>query len=76
MGHPPYSLDLAPSDYHMFGALNVELRGRRLTSDQEVKGAEHVWLAAQPKTFFSEGITKLVQRWTKSVEEQGNYVEK
>ena len=36
----------------------------------------HVWLAAQPKTFFSEGIKKLVQRWKKCVETQGDYVEK
>ena len=33
-------------------------------------------LAAQPKTFFSEGIKKLVQRWKKCNEEQGDYVEK
>jgi hypothetical protein len=47
-----------------------------LTSDQEVKEAVHAWLTAQPKTFFSEGIRKLVQRWTKCVEKQGGYVEK
>jgi hypothetical protein len=52
------------------------LRGRRFTSDQEVKEALHAWFAAQPKTFFSEGIRKLVQRWTKCVEKQGDYVEK
>jgi hypothetical protein len=40
-----------------------------------VKEAVHAWLAAQPKT-FSEGIKKLVQRWTKCVEKQGDYVEK
>ena len=28
------------------------------------------------ETFFSEGIRKLVQRWTKCVEKQGDYVEK
>ncbi|PNF16795.1 hypothetical protein B7P43_G18395, partial [Cryptotermes secundus] len=60
MAHPPYSPDLAPSDY----------------SDQEVEEAVHAWLAAQPKTFFSEVIRKLVQRWTKCVEKQGDYVDK
>ena len=54
--HPPYSPDLAPSDYHLFGPLKEALRGSRFTSDQEVKEAVHAWLAAQPKTFLSEGI--------------------
>ena len=59
MAHPPYSPDLAPSDYHLFGPLKEVLRGRRFTSDQEVKEVVHSWLAAQLKT-FSEGIRKLV----------------
>ena len=37
MTHPPYSPDLALSDYHLFGPLKEELRGRRFTSDQEVR---------------------------------------
>jgi transposase len=65
MAHPPYSPDLAPSDYHLFDPLKEALRGRRFTSNEEVKKAVHAWLTAQPKTFFSEGIRKLVQRWTK-----------
>ena len=76
MAHSPYSHDLAPFDYHLFDPLKETLRGRRFTSDQEVKEAVHAWLAAQPKTFFSESIWKLMKRWTKSVEKQGDYVEK
>jgi len=59
--HPAYSPDLAPSDYHFFGPLKDALRGRRFTSDEEVKKAVHEWLAAQPKTFFSEGIQKFLE---------------
>ena len=51
------------------------LGGRRFTSDQEVKEAVHAWLDAQTKT-FSEGIIKLVQRWTKCIEKQEDYVKK
>ena len=41
-----------------------------------LKEAVHAWLAAQPKIFFfSEGIKKLVQRWKKYIEKQGDYVE-
>ena len=76
LAHPPYSPYLAPSDYRLFGPLKEALSGRRFTSDQELKEAVHAWLAAQPKTFFSEGIKKLVQRWKKCIEKQGDYVEK
>ena len=76
MAHPPYRPDLAPSDYHLFGPLKEALRGRRFTSDQEAKEAVPAWLTAQPKTFFSEDIRKLVQRWTTFGEKQGVYVEK
>ena len=75
IARPPYSPDLAPSNYHLFGTLKEALRGHRLTSDQEVKEAEYAWLAAQPKTLFLEGIRMLVQRWTKCIEKQGDYDE-
>ena len=76
MAHPPYSTDLARSDYHLFGPLKEALMSCRFTLVQEVKEAVHAWLAAQPKIFFSEAIRKLVQRWTKCVEKLGDYVEK
>ena len=69
--HPPYSSDLAPSNYHLFGPLK-----KGFSSDQKVEEVVHSWLAAQPKTFFSEDIRKPEQRLTKCVEKQGDYVEK
>jgi hypothetical protein len=36
----------------------------------------HKWLRDQPKTFFVEGIGKLVDRWTKCIEKEEDYVEK
>jgi len=45
--------------------------------DEELKEAVHAWLAAQPKSvFFFESIKKLVHRWKKCTEKQGDYVEK
>jgi len=54
--HPAYSPDLAPSDFHLFGPLKNDLRGRRFAADDEVKEAVHDWLRSQPQTFFSNGI--------------------
>jgi hypothetical protein len=76
MAQPLYSPDLTSSDHHLFGPLNKALCGPWFTSDQDVKKAEHACLAPQLKTFFSEGLRKLVQWRTECVEKQGEYVEK
>ena len=60
--HPPYSRDLAPLDFHLFGPLKEHLQGHKFADDNEVS-----WLKATPKSFFLEGIRKLVDRWTKRV---------
>ena len=52
MEHPPYSPDLAPSDFHLFGRLEETPRGRRFSCDDVVKAAVHQWLHAQSKNMF------------------------
>jgi hypothetical protein len=52
------------------------LRGRRLSSDEEVTGAVQNWLKTELKNFFPDGIKKLVNRWNRCVEVEGDYVEK
>jgi hypothetical protein len=59
--HPPYSPDLAPSDFHLFWPLKDALRGCHFRSDEEIKEAVHDWLAQQPKD-FSRGIYASVER--------------
>ena len=76
MSHPPYSPNLAPFDYHLFGPLKEALRGCRFTLDQKGKEAVHAWHTVQLKTFFSEGIRKLVQWWNECIKKQEDYVEK
>jgi hypothetical protein len=68
------SPDLAPIDYHIFGSLEA-LRGRRFSSNEDMKEAVHTWLRQQPKS-FSAGIHKLVERYNKRIVLQGDYVEK
>jgi histone-lysine N-methyltransferase SETMAR len=47
--HPPYSPDLAPSDFHVFGPLKQAMGGKSFSSDEEVQQAVHEWLRSQPK---------------------------
>jgi hypothetical protein len=69
--HPPYSPDLAPSDYHLFGPVKRVLGGKRFRNNDEVIAAVQSWIYEQPKTFFETGIKKLPERWHKCMEVNG-----
>ena len=73
--HPPYSPDLAPSDFHFFGPVKEHLQGQKFADDNEMEVVQS-WLKATPRSFFIEGIHKPVDRWTQCVAKQGDYVEK
>jgi histone-lysine N-methyltransferase SETMAR len=74
--HPPYSPDLAPSDFYLFRLLKKNLRGRRFSSDEEVKGAAEAWLKGQSKDFYLQGLQSLPMKWGKCIDMLGDYVEK
>jgi histone-lysine N-methyltransferase SETMAR len=50
--HPHYSLDLAPSDYHLFSGLKKQLIGRHFSSDTEVIAAAETWIHGQNSNFI------------------------
>jgi len=52
LDHPPYSPDLAPSDYHLFPGLKKQLKCRHFSSDAEVISATETWLDGQNSDFF------------------------
>jgi histone-lysine N-methyltransferase SETMAR len=71
LDHPPYSVDLAPSDYHLFPGLKKQLKGHHFSSDAEVNAAADTWLDGRPSEFFSSGLLKLEQRSKKCIELHG-----
>jgi len=76
ISHPPYSPDLAPSDYFLFPHLKKFLRKKSYSSDEEVEKLTKRWLTKQSESFYSEGISNLRYRWDKCVKVKGEYVEK
>ena len=76
LDHTPYSLDLAPSDYHLFPGLKKKkkLKGCHFSSHVEVIAAAETWLDRQPSEFFLSGLQKLEQRTNKRIEPRGEYV--
>ena len=76
LDHPPYSPDLAPTDYHLFLGLKKQLKGRHFSSDAEVIAVAETWLDAQISEFLLSGLQKLEQWAKKCIELRGEFVEK
>ena len=70
--HPPYSPDLAPSNYHLFLGLKKKLKVRHFSSDAEVTVSAETCLDGQTSDFFLSGFEKLEQRAKRC---RGEYVE-
>jgi len=76
LDHPPYSPDLAPSDYHLFpGLKKKQLKGCHFSSGTEVNAAAETWLDRQLSDVFLSGLQKLEQRAKKCIELRGECVE-
>ena len=75
LDHPPYSPDLAQSDYHLFPGLKKQLKVHNFSSNAEVIAAAETWLDGQHSEFFLSGLQKLEQRAKKCTELCGEYVE-
>jgi hypothetical protein len=52
------------------------LHGCQFANDKEVKDRVNMYLHAQLKKFFADGIRKLIHQSNKSVEKLGDIVEK
>lgn len=74
--HPPYSPDLAPSDYYLFPKLKKELGGKRFQSKEDLETFVNGYFEDLPQTAYHEGIAALESRWTKCILLKGDYVEK
>ncbi|CAK9810904.1 Histone-lysine N-methyltransferase SETMAR [Anthophora plagiata] len=74
--HPPYSPDLAPSDYHLFPKLNEHLAGTHISNNDEVKDEVQRFFIAMAASWYDMGIQKLLQRLQKCMDTKGDYVEK
>ena len=71
--HPPYIPDFSPCDFHIFGDLKKDSRGRRFHSDEEVQEWVRLWIHQRPTSFYETGIEHLVSQWDKCINTSGNY---
>ena len=59
LDHPPYSPELAPSDYNLLPRLEKQLKVGHFSSDAEVIAAAETWLDGQRSDFFFEWLSKV-----------------
>jgi len=72
--HPPYSPDLAPSDFWLFGYLKNQLKGAKFSTETElqeaVRGVLHKITPAQLRRVYNHWIRRLEM----CIEAKGEYI--
>jgi hypothetical protein len=61
--HPPYSPDLAPSDYHLFRSISNNMPGVSFNNDAELQNWLDDFFTIKPANFFKRGIKNLPEYW-------------
>ena len=57
--HPPYSLDIAPSDYYLFCLMVHGLADRQFRSYEDIKKWFDLWILSKDGHFYRNGIQAL-----------------
>ncbi|XP_014480269.1 PREDICTED: histone-lysine N-methyltransferase SETMAR-like, partial [Dinoponera quadriceps] len=70
--HPPYSP--APSDYHVFLALQNFLSDKKLASREDCENRLLEFFANKDQDFCERGIMKLLLKWQKIIKQNGAYL--
>lgn len=71
LSHPPYSPDIAPSDYYLFRSLQNYLTGKKFKSFGSVSKAVADYFNSKNENFYKTGIYRLPERWQQVVTNNG-----
>lgn len=71
--HPPYSPDLAPTDYHLFRALQNHLKEKRFDDQRSLELELRHFFLAKPPSFYADGIRSLPDKWRQVIDCDGDY---
>lgn len=74
MEHPPYSPDIAPTDFHLFRSLQHFLCEKRFQNEDEIKEGIKKFIASKSISFFEKGIRSLVDKWQTIIDNNGEYI--
>ena len=72
--HPPYSPDLAPTDYHLFRSLSNYLSEKKFDDENDLKTAVANFFDQKSQDFYEAGILSLPVRWRQVIDSNGAYI--
>ena len=72
--HPPYSPDLAPTDYHLYRSLSNYLREKKLKDESQIKMDLLNFVNQKTQDFYESGILSLPERWQQVIDSNGAYI--
>ncbi|KAA6357398.1 MAG: hypothetical protein EZS28_047076 [Streblomastix strix] len=72
--HPPYSPDIAPSDYYLFDRLKSQLKGIDSSNDEKLKDTVSKTLASISQAELYRAIDSWIDRLQISIVTDGNQV--
>ena len=73
--HPPYSPDLAPTDYHLFRSMASALKEKKFKNVEEIKKWVSSFLHGKQQDFYCDGIKHLRKRCQEVIDANGEYGE-
>ena len=73
--HPPYSPDIAPSDYYLFRSMAHSLADQQFRSYEDNEKWLDSWIASKGEHFYRNGIRALPERCAKVVAKDRKYFE-
>lgn len=73
--HPPYSPDLAPTDYHLFRSLADHLSDKIFDDEDHLKRDLNSFFTQKNPQFYENGILSLPKRWQQVIDSDGQYVD-
>ena len=71
--HPPYSSDLAPSNYHLFRSLQHYLDKKTFKDFNDLKLNIENFFNSKSTKFYEDGIKELPVRWQWVLDHNGDY---
>ena len=76
LDHPPYSPDLAPSDFCLFPHPKIVLGRRIFSSNEEAITFVNNCFIEKNAEYYLDRLQRWEHRWEKYIELQGDYIEK
>ena len=73
LSHLPYSPDLALTDFYLFLSLSNQMRDLTFKNTRELEKFIEDFFSSKSQEFFEKGFDKLVMRWKKTIENNGEY---